>query len=336
MPLTDIKRWEKEAVMYIRDQKRPKGEFVRDIDATIDAWDVGYTMGWNAFDYTRTYNRKIWQGKEHTERVFRSLKYVGIDPQISPEENLRICEEVVERNKHILAEYDELGVWQEFTMGVYGLHGRHMTEGDKPVPTVICKTSPLEIASFSMYWNRGVHAITPATMQIPSMCFDAKVKSYNRLNSCLAMREVKQVDPEGVTLMLDIWGNIAEGATWSPFVVRDGKIYAPFDRNILPSCSRANVINLANQLNIPVILQDLQPFHLYTADEGLMASTPINILPLSCYNDTLIGKEVPGPVSKRLLKAWSDMVGFDVLERSKKALSTLTEKEKSTLHMLGA
>jgi branched-chain amino acid aminotransferase len=326
----DYNRWRGEAIAYIRDQRRPEGEFVRDLDAMIDIWDLGYTYGWNAYDYTRTYDKKLWQGKEHTERVYRSLKYIGIDPQMSQEKNLRICEELVLRNKYLVGKYDELAIWQEFTPGAYGFdHARHMEPEMKRIPTVVVKASPIELANFVPLWKEGVRVITPSIRHVPPMCFDVKVKNYDRLNFALATTEVKMKDTEAFALLLDIWGNIAEGTGWSLFIVRDGKLYAPTDRNILPSVSRANVIKLANEHNISVVLQDLQPFHLYTADEAILATTPVGILPIARYNEAKVGKEIPGPITLSIAKAWSDWVGHDIIERANQAYGELTQEQKA-------
>jgi hypothetical protein len=49
-----------------------------------------------------------------------------------------------------------------------------------------------------------------------------------------------------------------------------------------------------------------------TADEVLLTSTPLCLLPVTRLNRRPIGPGRPGPVYQRLLAAWSDRAGIDI------------------------
>ena len=70
---------------------------------------------------------------------------------------------------------------------------------------------------------------------------------------------------------------------------------------------------MAERLGIPTSEEDLQPYDVYTADEALVSSTPQCLSPVGRVDNRTIGKEVPGPITRQLLAAWSEMVGVDIV-----------------------
>ena len=54
----------------------------------------------------------------------------------------------------------------------------------------------------------------------------------------------------------------------------------------------------------------------FLTDEAFLTSTSYCVLPLSRFNGQRIGGEIPGPVTKRLLDAWSEMVGVDIVAQA--------------------
>ena len=114
-------------------------------------------------------------------------------------------------------------------------------------------------------------------------------------------------------LLLDSDGNIAEGTGSNFFIVSDGVIRTPRARNVLEGISRETVRELASQLGIEYVEEDLQQYHLYNADEAFLSTTSYCVLPVSKVNGQLLKNDTPGPVSKRLLSAWSELVGVDIV-----------------------
>ena len=79
------------------------GEFVPFSQVKIDPLDRGFLVGDCVFDVARTFNGKSFRMREHVDRLYRSLKYVRIDPGLTPDELERISEEVISRNEHLRA-----------------------------------------------------------------------------------------------------------------------------------------------------------------------------------------------------------------------------------------
>ena len=75
-------------------------------------------------------------------------------------------------------------------------------------------------------------------------------------------------------------------------------------------------VNVAgsHELDIEVREADIDLFDAYTADEVFLTSTSLYVCPVSSVNGSPIGDGgVPGPVTDRLQKAYSGLVGIDVV-----------------------
>ncbi len=104
-------------------------------------------------------------------------------------------------------------------------------------------------------------------------------------------------------------------------MVTDGVIRTPTDYAALQGVSRGMAIDLAHQLDVPLVEEDLQPYDLYTADEAFWTTTSMCVMPLTHVDKRPIGNGKPGPMSQRLLAAWSEAVGVDVVGQAKHFLT---------------
>lgn len=69
--------------------------------------------------------------------------------------------------------------------------------------------------------------------------------------------EAHAVDPDAWAVLLDVNGNLAEGTGSNIFLVRDGRLYTPQERYVLPGISRRVVMDLAEAEGIPLVEADL-------------------------------------------------------------------------------
>src|ERR1700748_1752096 len=77
------------------------GKFMPENQVMIPFRDRSWKYGDGAFDMTRTFEGTPFRLKEHIDRFYRSLRYLQIDPGISPKEMVANSEEVVARNEHL-------------------------------------------------------------------------------------------------------------------------------------------------------------------------------------------------------------------------------------------
>ncbi len=286
------------------------GEYVPFSQVKIDPLDRGFMVGDVVFDVARTFDGKSFRMREHVERLYRSLKFIRLDPGLSPEEMIEISEETIRRNESLRSEVGDFTVWQFVTRGP----GR-WTHSAGP-PTVCVKVSAIDFGRFGRFYDSGAHGVIPRTRSYPAESLDPKVKHYSRMNFNLAELEVADVDPDAWPILTDADGNLTEGTGYNAFIVTDGVIRTPADQSILQGVSRRTVIDLARQLHIPLVEEDLQPYDLYTADEAFFSGTSPCVLPVTRADRRQIGDGQPGPITRQLLAAWSETVGVDIVDQA--------------------
>jgi len=327
---------ESKRVVYMKSDLYPEGEFVPELDARLTIFDRGFSIGDSAYEYARTYKHNPFQVMEHMNRMFSSLKVMRINPGLDKEKFCALCEELTVRNISLLKDYEEYNIVWEVTRGEWGWHGRR-TPAPEGIgnPTVIIKNNLNDQKLCAYSFSAGLHVVTPAGRHVNPQSWDPKIKTYSRLNYVLADFEARLIDPNATALMLDDHGNLSEAIGANVWLVQEGVLMTPTDRNILRGQSRNNVLHLAKKLNIPFEIRDLQPWHLYNCEEAFLSTTcPGPLQPIGRFNGILIGNELPGPVTSRLVDAWSEWVGIDIsgmnrLSREEKAAA---ENERARLN----
>jgi len=288
------------------------GEWVPFSQVKIDPMDRGFLVGDVVFDVARTFNGKSFRMQGHIDRLYRSLKFIRIDPGLSPEKMLAISEEVIERNEHLREAVGDFTITQFVTRGP----GRWAhTAGP---PTVCVKVAPITFDRYAHLYDSGAHGAIARTRSYSSESLDPKVKHFSRMNFNLAELEAADVDPEAWPILTDLHGNLTEGTGYNFFLVTDGVLRTPGDRSILQGVSRGMVFDLAKQLDIAVVEDDLQPYDLYTADEVFFSSTSPCVLPVTQVDKRQINDGKPGPLTRQLLSEWSETVGLNIVEQAQR------------------
>ena len=282
------------------------GEWIPDSRFSIDPDDLGYVLGAVVFETLRTFDGKPFTWSEHVDRLFRSLKYVRIDPGLSKSDVIGILEDAAARNEDVRHEVGDFNLWPSVTMG---------PTLDGP-PNVYVRVRPVPWDTFTRFFFEGAHGVIAKSRSYSSQSLDPKAKHHSRLNMVLGHQEVRDVDPDALPIFMDIDGNISEGNSFSVMMVKDGVIRTPTDKAILQGVSRSVVMDLADGLNIPLVEEDIQPYDLYTADEVFFTRTTPGIVPVARIDNRTISEETPGPVTTQLLSAYSELVGLDIVDQA--------------------
>jgi branched-subunit amino acid aminotransferase/4-amino-4-deoxychorismate lyase len=138
----------------------------------------------------------------------------------------------------------------------------------------------------------------------------------------LADRRAADVEPGARALLLDERGFVSEASTANVLVFdsSEGLISPPLEK-ILRGISLAVVSQLAEGLGIPMVQRDLAPEAIVSADEVLLGSTPFCLLPVTRLNGRPVGDGAPGSIFRRLLGAWSELVGVDIARQAERFAS---------------
>ncbi len=132
----------------------------------------------------------------------------------------------------------------------------------------------------------------------------------SRMHWWLADREVHQMDPHAVAVLLEADGYLTETASANVLIVQSGKVLSPPHERILEGISRRVVMELCVKLGIPFEEKPLTVADLESADEAMLTCTSYCLMGVHQVNCT--GIPCPGPIFRRLLQAWNEEVGLDI------------------------
>ncbi|MGH6959110.1 MAG: aminotransferase class IV [Dongiaceae bacterium] len=294
------------------------GRIVPESDVLIPFRDRGFTSGDAAFDTTRTFGHRIFKLKEHIDRFYRSLRYLQIDPQLSPAEMMVITEEVLDRNLHLIDRDDDYWVTQRVSRG---MNAADRTLRSSAGPTVIVECQTLPFKARARLYRDGIDVFVPSVRRAAPDMLSPRAKTHNYLNLIMGDLEARAYDPESWAVLLDAQGNLAEGIGSNIFIVRDGTVLTPEERYVLPGISRATVLELAREIGVPCAETGIDLFDAYNADEAFLTSTSLCICPVKSVNGATISDgKVPGPVTKKLSDAYVKFVGYDFVAQYLKRL----------------
>ncbi len=281
------------------------GSMVPESEAVISIRDRGFLQGDAVFDTTRTFGHRIFRLDEHLTRFMESLKYMRIEPGLTKDDFVRLTMEVLNANLPLLDADDDYWVTQRVTRGV--------TVDGEDKPSVVIECVPLPFKARARYYRDGIPVVVPSVRRTPPESNSPRAKVHNYVNLVQATMEVTAQGADNWPILLDTNGNLSEGPGSNLFIVKNGAVITPKEQYVLAGISRRVTIELAQELGIEVHEADIDLFDAYTADEAFVTSTSFCICPVSSFNGSPVADgSVPGPVTDRLTRAYSGMVGIDV------------------------
>lgn len=291
------------------------GRMVPEAEAKISIFDSAIMLADTVTESTRTFAHKPFKLEQHIERLYQSLKLTRIDPGMSAEQMLRTTLGVFEANLSNYAAHEDCWIVHNISRGL-AVAGADPTV-QLGAATVMIFTQFMDLKPWARFYSDGCHGVTPVSRMVPSQSLDPRIKNRSRLAYTLAEMEAKQVDPAAQSVILDINGHVAENKGGNIFCVTKGVLRTPSTVNCLAGVSRATALELARQLGIPTEETSLLPYDLATADEMFFTSTPYCIMPSTKFNNLTVGDGKVGPITTRLLEAWSKLVGLDIVAQAR-------------------
>jgi branched-chain amino acid aminotransferase len=135
-----------------------------------------------------------------------------------------------------------------------------------------------------------------------------EIKSLNYLNSVLAKIEA---NANGVdeAICLEASGCIAEGVGENIFIVKDCEIFTPpTSTGALAGITADVVAEVCAKLGLDLIITNLTPFMLFTADEAFFTGTAMEMVPIREVNKRIIGDGKPGTLTKKLMLEFQKVI----------------------------
>ncbi|WP_417388269.1 aminotransferase class IV [Gimesia sp.] len=292
------------------------GNFIPDSEAKLSVTDLGIVYGASVTEMVRTFQHQLFLLDDHLERLFSALDYACIEPPVSQAELKQVCETLVERNAALLPDQHDLGLTVFITAG-HNLPYLGLAELKTcQTPTICVHTFPLAFELWDRKYAVGQNLIRSEVQPLNAAIFNPGVKSRSRIHLYRADKLVRRNNPEASALLFDPAGYVAETTIGNFFLVQGNQILSPRPEYILGGISQRMVIRLAKQLGMDYQETDISPNMILEADEALTSSTAYCLMPVTRFEDNQLSEGIPGPVYWKLLTAWSQAVGVDILQQA--------------------
>lgn len=282
------------------------GSFVKATDAKTDLYGQSLHYGYSVFEGIKSYKTdkgiKIFKAKEHYDRLRRSAELMHMPFSYTTQELTDLTYQVLERN---------------------GFSNAYIR------PIVVCspnmslsKGIESHLAIEAWEWSNGYMAnkmrIMTSSYERPNpRAFKVEAKvSGHYVNSILACQEAKDAGYDEA-LVLDGNGYVAESSGANVFFEKDGTLYTPAKGSILPGITRATILDICNELEIPTEEKFFTPDEMRGADAAFFCGTAAEVLALDSLDDVPFTKNWDDSLSSTVQKAYSNLVLGKSLEEFK-------------------
>jgi len=295
------------------------GKLVPANEAVVPVYDAGYVLGTTVAEQLRTFGGRLFRLEPHLARLEHSLDIVGVDLGLSMAELGEAAADLAARNHILLDPSDDLGLSMAVSPGPYSTMAAMVGADAHRGPMICMHTYPLAFHLWADKYRTGQSLVVTDIQQVPPVCWPVELKCRSRMHYYLADRQADQRRPGARAVLLDRSGHVTEASTANILMYRAGDgLIAPPQGTVLPGISQAVVTQLAAALGIATAQHSFAPAELASADEVLLTSTPWCLLAATHLDGRPIAGGVPGPAFGRLMRAWSELVGLDVVAQAER------------------
>lgn len=272
------------------------GNFVPAGAATVPVHDRGFLFGDGVYEVIRSYGGRLFAGQAHLRRLENGLAALQISlPQFA--ELPAIAASLLRKNG--LQQANAM-LYFQVTRGVAVPRWHYFPSPDTP-PTVYIAANAFTPASALL--ETGVAAITLRDIRW-ARC---DLKAINLLPNVLANQQAHAAGADEAIFIHD--GVATEASHSNFFAVIQGRVLThPCTPRILPGITRAVVLELCQQLNLPAAETPPAAVLLPQADELFLSRTSGEIVPVVCLDGKVIADGRPGPLTRRLQMAFAEYV----------------------------
>ena len=244
------------------------GAIIKAAEAKMDLYSQSLHYGYSVFEGIRSYKNeagetKIFKAEQHFERLKNSATAINLPYHWTVEELITATYEVLKTNN------------------LQDAYIRPLVFAPANMSFVENTASNITIQAWEMQPFLGEKLLRVMTSSFqrpnPRGFMIAAKASGHYVNSILASQEAKAKGYDEA-LLTDMNGHVAEGPGANVFYEKDGHLFTPAVGNILPGITRATVLEICGELNLPVVEKLITLDELKEADAVFFCGTAAEII----------------------------------------------------------
>ncbi len=281
------------------------GEMTPRAEAVVSVFDSGFMLGDGVWEGLRVHKGKIAFLDAHLDRQFEGAKAIAMDIGISRQELTQRLYETISANG--MTDQEGVHIRLMITRGIRSTPYQDPRVVISPATIVIIpeykealpRTVENGIRLFTVHVRRGDPAVQ-----------DQKLNSHSKLNCITACIQATQAGADEA-LMLDPHGFVATCNSTHFFIVRKGEVWTSSGDYCLGGITRANVIRICRENDIPVFEKNFSLTDVYGADEAFVTGTFAGVVPATEVDGRIL-TEGRGPLVERLQGLYKALIERDV------------------------
>ncbi|MCK5438363.1 MAG: D-amino acid aminotransferase [Gemmatimonadetes bacterium] len=279
------------------------GELVPRNEAKVSVFDAGFCLGDGVWEGIRLHNGKFVSLDAHLDRLFQSAKAIALDIGKSRDELAAALYQTVEANDMDSGVHVRLMVTR----------GKKKTPSQDPRyneggPTIVIIAEHKRVDPTAR--EAGIELHTCYVRRGCPDVQDPKINSHSKLNCILAMIQAIAAGADEA-LMLDPDGFVSTCNATNFFIVRRGEVWTSTGQYCLNGITRAQVIDICRENEIPVYEKDFTLLQVYDADESFVTGTFGGLTPVRSVDGRTIGAGEFGSVTRRLTDLYEARIESD-------------------------
>jgi D-alanine transaminase len=281
------------------------GKYLDHTEATIPVDDRGFLFADGVYEVIRIYGGRPFLADPHLRRLRAGLAALHIDGAV-----VDGLDEIAERLIRDNGVDGDGTIYIQITRGV--APRRHAFPDPGVTPTVYVLAKPFNQYPASTFEN-GVTAIAVPDVRW-SRC---DIKSIALLPNVLANQQAHEAGAFEALFVKD--GVLIEGSHSNLFGVLDGTLMTyPACNYILPGITRALVLTMARELNIPVAESAIPWDNIADIEELFLSGTTTEVMPVTTVDSHVIADGRRGPITARLQQAYRERIEAEKLSGARR------------------
>ena len=283
-------------------------------EARVPVLDRGFLYGDSVYEVTRTVGQKPLFYELHRARLASSAAGIGMTLPRQAEIDAAVSDTiqaaaVADSAPDSTRPPVEGG--RDFYLRIIVTRGGGELDLDPAAadaPRLLVLVKPLTMPNPQLY-REGASLATVSQRRNAPGHVPPEVKSGNYLSSVLALSAARRRGAYEA-LMLDLHGQLCEGASSNFFAVIGGRLCTPpRSAGILAGITRGVLLKLANGHSIPVSEEPLSLVDALAAEEAMITSSIRGVMPVTTIDKHPIGSGRPGPITRRLMHHYDKLIG---------------------------
>jgi D-alanine transaminase len=253
---------------------------------SISPLDRGFIFGDGVYEVIPVYGGMMLRGREHFERLQRSMDEVRMANPHSVDEWLALTERLLAHHP------GDQSVYIQVTRGVPPTRDHVLPTGIQPTVFMMCYA--LRSPSKEQVDN-GVACITARDFRWEK----CNIKSTSLLGNVLARQMSADVGAVETIMLRD--GFLTEASASNVFVVKGGVVAAPpRDNLILLGITYDLLVRLASEGSVKLEVRPVPEAELRSADEVWLTSSTKEVLAVTTLDGKPVGPGKPGAMFRRM------------------------------------